>query len=130
MKENKKTHSSIFETSLIPFLMTFLEDHKVENIVLIDLLNKSTFTDYMIIGSGRSQKHVRMSIEILHRELSKQGHKHIVVEGLPNSDWVLLDVGSVIVHLFTPEMRGFYNLEKMWSSDLRPSHQQEEKMGA
>ncbi|MBN9343231.1 MAG: ribosome silencing factor [Holosporales bacterium] len=129
-KSNITVGSQVLDTNLIPFIVAFLDDHKVENIVTIDLLNKSVMSDCLIIGSGRSQKHVRMSIEILHRELSKQGHKHIVVEGLPNSDWVLLDVGSVIVHLFTPEMRGFYNLEKMWSSDLRPSHQQEEKMGA
>ena len=120
----------MLETPLIPFLMTFLEDHKVENIVLIDLINKSTFTDYMIIGSGRSQKHVRMSIELLQIELLKQGYKNIVVEGLPASEWVLLDTGSVIIHLFTPEMRGFYNLEKMWSSDFRPIHHHEEKLGA
>ncbi len=130
MKANKKAHSSVLEKSLIPFLMTFLEDHKVENIVLIDLLNKSTFTDYMIIGSGRSQKHVRMSIEILQVELLKQGYKNIIVEGLPNSEWVLLDIGSVIIHLFTSEIRGFYNLEKMWSNDFRPIHHHEEKIGA
>ncbi|AIL12779.1 hypothetical protein IM40_03365 [Candidatus Paracaedimonas acanthamoebae] len=132
MKINSKitTHSQVLDTNLIHFIMAFLEDHKVENLVTIDLFNKSVMSDYLIIGSGRSQKHVRMSIEILHLELAKQGYKQIIVEGLPNSEWVLLDVGSVIVHLFTPEMRGFYNLEKMWSSDFRPSHHQEEKMGA
>lgn len=132
MKANSKITSSsqVLDTKLISFIKDFLEDHKVENIVTIDLLNKSVMADYLIIGSGRSQKHVRMSIEILHLELAKQGYKKIVVEGLPNSEWVLLDVGSIIVHLFTPDMRGFYNLEKMWSSDFRPSHHQKEKMGA
>lgn len=120
----------ISDTNLISFIKGFLEDHKVEDIVTIDLFNKSVMSDYLIIGSGRSQKHVRMSIEILHLELAKQGYKQMVVEGLPNSEWVLLDVGPVIVHLFTTEMRGFYNLEKMWSSNFKSSDHSEEKIGA
>jgi len=129
-KSNITTHSQVLDTKLILFIMSFLEDHKVEDIILIDLFKKSTMSDCLIIGSGRSQKHVRMSIEILQLELAKQGYKKIIVEGLPSSEWVLLDVGSAIVHLFTPEMRGFYNLEKMWGSDFRPSNHQEEKIGA
>lgn len=114
----------------ISFIMNFLEDHKVENIVTIDLFNKSVMSDYLIIGTGRSQKHARMSIEILHLELAKQGYKQMVVEGLPNSEWVLLDVGPAIIHLFTPEMRGFYNLEKIWSSNSKNTDHSEEKIGA
>lgn len=129
MKEIKKIHSPLVNNKSVSFLMSFLEDHKIEEITLIDLLNKSTMSDYLIIGTGRSQKHVRMSIEILQSELSKQGFKNIIVEGLPNSEWVLLDTGFAIVHLFTAEMRKFYNLEKMWSNDFRSSYL-EEKIGA
>ena len=132
MKINSKitTRSQVFDAGLISFIKNFLEDHKVEDISIIDLFNKSVMSDYLIIGTGRSQKHARMSIEVLHLELAKQGYKQIVAEGLRNIEWVLLDAGSAIVHLFTSEMRDSYNLEKMWSSDFRSSHHLEEKVGA
>ncbi len=72
----------------------------------------------MLIASGRSQRHVASTADHLVERLKEAGHKGIKVEGLPAADWVLLDVGDVIVHLFRPEVREFYNLERMWAPGL------------
>jgi ribosome-associated protein len=93
---------------------------KAEEIVEIDLSGKTSLADAMIIASGRSQRHVGAIADALMRALKEEGHEISGVEGLPLCDWVLIDAGDLIVHIFRPEIRAFYNLEKMWSAD-RPS---------
>ncbi|MGE0698461.1 MAG: ribosome silencing factor [Hyphomicrobiaceae bacterium] len=98
-------------------IATWLDDAKAEDIVVIDLAKKSSIGDFMIIASGNSDRHVGAIAEQLQRKLKEEGHGRIRAEGLPQCDWVLIDTGDVIVHVFRPEVRQFYNLEKMWSAD-------------
>ena len=97
-----------------------LDDMKAEEIVEIDLSGKTSIADTMIIASGRSQRHVGAIADALMRALKDNGREAIGVEGLPLCDWVLIDAGDVVVHIFRPEIRSFYNLEKIWGED-RPS---------
>lgn len=120
MKTGKEEINFSSPSDLKHRICAFLEDHKISDIVDIDLKQKSSIADWMIIASGRSQKHIRVIAEMLQEELKAQGLKNICVEGLPNSDWLLVDAGDVIVHLFRPEMRALYNLEKMWGVELNP----------
>lgn len=96
-------------------VMKILDDDKAEDIVSIDLTGKSSVTDYMVIASGRSNRHVGAVADHLITALRDAGWDKPRVEGLSNCDWVLLDAGDVVVHLFRPEVRSFYDLEKMWS---------------
>jgi ribosome-associated protein len=95
-----------------------LVDDKAENIVVIDLAGKTDIADQMIIASGRSQRHIAAITEHLAENLKKSGVPSVNVEGRRQADWILLDAGDVIVHIFRPEVRAFYNLEKMWSVPL------------
>ncbi len=88
---------------------------KAEDSVTIDLTGKSSFTDYMVVTSGRSNRHVAAVAEHVIEDLHKAGLHDVRVEGMRQADWVLIDAGDVIVHVFRPEVRTFYNLEKMWS---------------
>ena len=99
-------------------IVSTLDADKAEDIVCIDLHEKSSVTDIMIIASGRSQRHVGALADHILRTLKEQGLGRVEVEGLPSCDWVLVDAGDVILHLFRPEVRGFYNLEKMWSATV------------
>ncbi|MEM7570607.1 MAG: ribosome silencing factor [Pseudomonadota bacterium] len=101
--------------ALIEFIRGHLEDGKAEEILTIDLNGKSSFADAMIIASGRSNRQVAALCDRLTREAKNKGLNRLAVEGLPQADWVLIDFGEVIVHLFRPEVRTFYNLEKMWA---------------
>ncbi len=103
--------------SLEDLIMTRLDDDKAEDIVLIDLKGKSPMADTMIVASGRSHRHVGALADHILRALKETGHGKARVEGLPHCDWVLIDAGDVIVHLFRPEVRTFYNIEKIWSVD-------------
>jgi len=94
-----------------------LEDSKGEDIAPIDLTGKSALADCMVIATGRSQRHVTAIADRLLEDLKKAGGDHIRVEGLRGGDWVLIDAGDVIVHIFRPELRAFYNLEKMWRAE-------------
>lgn len=98
-----------------------LEDDKAEDIVAIDLRGKSSVTDIMIVASGRSARHVNALADHLVRKLKDHGSGKARVEGMQTCDWVLIDAGDVIVHLFRPEVRSFYNLEKMWSVEPEAS---------
>jgi ribosome-associated protein len=98
-------------------VLTSLEDSKGEDIAPIDLTGKSALADFMIIATGRSQRHVTAMADRLLEELRTAGGQHIRVEGLQGGDWVLIDAGDVIVHIFRPEVRAFYNLEKMWRAE-------------
>lgn len=94
---------------------TSLDDDKAEDITVIDLHGKSTIADFMVIASGRSQRHVGAMAEHLRDKLKAAGARLPTTEGMPQCDWVLIDAGDVIIHIFRPEVRDFYNLEKMWT---------------
>jgi ribosome-associated protein len=96
-------------------ILDSLDDDKAEDVVAIDLRGKSSVTDIMIIASGRSARHVSALADHLVRVLKDAAGGRPRVEGLQTCDWVLIDVGDIVVHLFRPEVRGFYNLEKLWS---------------
>ena len=92
-----------------------LDDDKAEEVVAIDLAGKTTIADFMVIASGRSTRQVGAMAEHLMQKLHQAGVKSVRVEGMPQNDWVLIDAGDVVVHLFRPEVRAFYNIEKIWS---------------
>ena len=96
-------------------ILARLEDDKAQDVVLIDLKDKSSMADAMIVASGRSHRHVGAIADHLLRALKDFGYGRARVEGLPHCDWVLIDAGDMIVHLFRPEVRAFYNIEKIWS---------------
>lgn len=103
---------------LLKIVETSLDDDKAENIVAIDLRGKSTIADYMVIATGRNSRQLAAMATHLDQKLTKAGVKKISVEGQAQGDWVLLDGGDVVVHLFRPEVRSFYALEKMWGAEL------------
>jgi ribosome-associated protein len=95
-------------------IVTSLEDDKAEDETVIDLSGKSTMADYMVIATGRSQRQVGAMADHLLEKLKAAGIKSVAVEGQPQCDWVLVDAGDVVVHLFRPEVREFYKLDKLW----------------
>ncbi len=95
-----------------------LNRNKANNIVTIDLKQKSYIADYMIVASGTSSRHLQSLSENILLELKKYGLNNCRIEGYESNDWKLVDAIDVIVHLFHPEKRAFYDLEKMWSEDL------------
>lgn len=105
------------EAHLLKTILAQLEDDKAEDIVTIDLNGKAALADDMIIASGRSNRHVAAIADHLVERLKAAGAKNLRIEGMPHCDWVLVDSGDVIVHLFKPEVRSFYNLEKLWSDN-------------
>jgi ribosome-associated protein len=94
-----------------------LEDSKAEDIVPIDITGKSPVADWMVVASGRSQRHVGAIAERLVSELKAAGGSGIRVAGDRQCDWVLIDAGDVVVHIFHPDARAFYRIEKMWLAD-------------
>jgi len=109
---------------LLPVALTVLDDMKAEAVVDIDLTGKTSIADAMIIASGRSQRHVGAIADAVIRAFKEAGQGSVSVEGLPLCDWVLIDAGDLVVHIFRPEIRAFYNLEKIWGRD-RPSENAE-----
>ncbi|HKY87779.1 MAG TPA: ribosome silencing factor [Pseudorhodoplanes sp.] len=105
--------SSARET--LQIVLSRLDDMKAEDIVTIDLNGKTSIADFMVVASGRSNRHVGSVADNVVSELKKSGLKDIRVEGQPHCEWVLIDTGDVIVHVFRPEVRDFYGLEKMWA---------------
>jgi ribosome-associated protein len=103
--------------ALTQLILTKLDDDKAEDILAIDLKGSSPLADTIVIASGRSQRHVSALADHLLRALKDAGYGRAQVEGLPHADWVLIDAGDVIVHLFRPEVRSFYQIEKIWSVD-------------
>jgi ribosome-associated protein len=106
---------------LLSIVQSSLEDDKADDIVVIELADKSSIADFMVIASGRSTRQVGAMADHLREKLKAAGLESVSVEGLARCDWVLIDGGDVIVHLFRPEVRGFYNLEKMWGINLVPA---------
>ncbi len=107
---DRKTRSKLLKT-----VIACLEDAKAEEIVTLDLDGKAAIADQMVVASGRSNRHVSAITDQLEQALKAAGFRELRVEGLPHCDWVLVDAGDVIVHVFRPEVRSFYNLEKLWS---------------
>ncbi len=103
------------QSSIMNIILDSLEDSKAQDTVTIDLEPGAALADAMIVTSGRSARHVGAIADHLLRRLRKTGVKNYSVEGLDNADWVLVDTGDIIVHIFRPEVRDFYNLEKLWS---------------
>jgi len=110
----RKRRSAARHDALLRLIETALDDGKAEEITVIDLENKSTLADYMVIASGRAQRQVVALAERLLDVLRDAGYRRLSVEGMQHGEWVLVDAGDVIVHLFRPEQRAHYNLEKMW----------------
>jgi ribosome-associated protein len=102
---------------LLASILESLDDAKAEQVVALDLDGKAALADQMVIASGRSNRHVAAIADQLVEKLKAGGRADLKVEGLPHCDWVLVDAGDVIVHIFRPEVRSFYNLEKLWSPD-------------
>ena len=94
-----------------------LDDNKASNIISINLKNKSYIADFMIIASGTSSRHIQGLSEILVTELKKIGLDNCRIEGRESKDWKLVDASDIIIHIFNPEKREFYDLEKMWSEE-------------
>jgi ribosome-associated protein len=99
----------------LDMILSRLDDMKAEETVTIDLRGKSAFSDYMVVTTGRANRHVGAIAENVAKGLKESGVKNPHVEGLPNCDWVLIDSGDVILHIFRPEVREFYNLERLWT---------------
>ena len=100
---------------LVMEVLKQLDDSKAEQVVTIDVSKKSTVADVMVVASGRSNRHVSAIADQVVERLEQMGKKNLRVEGMPQCDWVLVDAGDVMVHVFRPEVRSFYNLEKLWS---------------
>jgi len=100
-----------------------IDDLKAEDTVTIDLTGKTTIADAMVVTSGRSHRQVGAIADHLLKDLAAAGLRNVRVEGMPNCDWVLIDAGDVIVHVFRPEVRTFYNLENMWAPGQAPRRQ-------
>ncbi len=102
-------------------ILSVLDDDKAEDVIVFDLAGKSSLADQMIIASGRSARHVSAIADHVARRLKEIGARRAQIEGLPNADWVLIDAGDVIVHVFRPEVRAFYNLERIWGDRDEPA---------
>lgn len=105
--------------ALLNEVLHILDEAKAEDIVTIDIKGKSTIGDYMVIASGRSDRHVGAIGDQLQKKLKELGYRPRA-EGMETCDWLLVDVGDIIVHVFRPEVRDFYKLEKMWTAE-RPA---------
>lgn len=118
-RTKRKADTPAFEASAEPTLLArifaSLDDDKAEDIVTIDLKGRSSLADALVIASGRSSRHVASIAERLARKLKEAGYGSRPLDGLAHGDWVLVDAGDVIVHVFRPEVRRYYDLEGMWS---------------
>ncbi|KQY98436.1 hypothetical protein ASD45_18965 [Pseudolabrys sp. Root1462] len=104
------------ESKWLKIIRHSLDDMKAEDVVVIDLSDKSSIGDTMVVGTGRSNVHLASIADRIVKDLKAAGMTGIAVEGLRQGDWVVIDTGSVLVHIFRPEVRAFYNIEKMWSA--------------
>ena len=103
------------EGSALRLILQQLDDDQAQEVVTIPLEGKSSIADHMIIASGRSTRQVAAIAQKLAEKIKQGGFGPVRLEGLPAADWVLLDAGDVVIHLFRPEVRSFYNLERMWA---------------
>ena len=117
-KSKKSSKEAGSADKLLADIVESLEDHKAQDVIVINLRGKSDIADYMVIATGQSGRQVSTMADHLVLVVKKHGVIGAVPEGRGQADWVLLDGGDVIIHLFRPEVREFYNLEKMWNVDL------------
>lgn len=103
---------------LSKFIQDVLDENSAQDVIEIDIRGKSSIADYLLVASGRSNRHVSALADYVQRALKDRGFKDLIVEGQKASDWVLIDADDVILHIFRPEVRVFYNLEKIWSVPL------------
>ena len=101
--------------ALTDLVVDALDDVKAQDVVRLDVRDMTTVTDYMVVASGRSNRHVRALVENVAQKAGKAGHRPLGIEGEEGSEWVLLDLQDTLVHVMLPEVREFYNLEKLWS---------------
>tara|TARA_Y100000991_G_scaffold131508_1_gene99051 strand:- start:300 stop:695 length:396 start_codon:yes stop_codon:yes gene_type:complete len=112
-----KPHTACDADQILKLITTSLEDDKAENILTISLHGKSAMADYMVVASGTSSRQVAAMAEHIEFKLKQNKIAILGLEGLRQADWVLIDANDVIVHLFRPEVREFYGLERMWADD-------------
>jgi ribosome-associated protein len=112
-----RTRPDVAETLRI--ILARLDDTKAEDITNIDLTGKTPMCDHMVVASGNSSRQVAAMADYIVKDLKDAGCGNARVEGLPQADWVLIDTGDIIVHLFRPEVRAFYAIEKMWTAPRR-----------
>ncbi|MCA3692919.1 ribosome silencing factor [Aquidulcibacter paucihalophilus] len=105
--------------NLKDIILTSLDDDQAEDVLCIDLTGKSSIADAIIVASGRSQRHVAAIADHIVRKLKDAGVGKARVEGLPNADWVLIDAGDIVAHIFRPEVRAFYAIERIWTGETR-----------
>ncbi|MDA0653860.1 MAG: ribosome silencing factor [Proteobacteria bacterium] len=103
---------------MLDVVLSSLDEDKASDIASIDLAGKTAIADYMVVANGTSQRHVSSIADHVMRRLKQAGYGQARAEGARQGDWVLIDAGDIIVHVFRPEVRDFYGLEKMWSADL------------
>ncbi len=115
MSKDKILGTKTKAKELVDFILTSLEADKAEDVVIIDLEGKADFAFYVIIASGRSSRHISSMADSAADKLKASGLSHIGIEGKAVGDWVLIDAGDVIVHLFRPEIRENYEIEKIWN---------------
>ena len=116
------TNESVPSAALLQLVLSSLDDDQAVETVSIPLAGKSSIADHMVIASGRSTRQVASMAQKLAERIKRETGRSSRIEGLPAADWVLIDAGDIIVHLFRPEVRSFYNLERMWGfeEDRRP----------
>lgn len=117
VKKTAAKKSGGADHKMLAIIMEALSKEKADDVVTIDLAGKSAIADYMVIVSGASGRHVSAMADKLKQKLGAEGMR-CRIEGKATGDWVIMDAGDVIVHLFRPEVRSFYNLEKLWMSDF------------
>ncbi|MBX6329459.1 MAG: ribosome silencing factor [Pseudolabrys sp.] len=111
----KPVSPALSPEEILRVILASLDDMKAEDVVSIDLTGRSSIADVMVVASGRSQRHVGAVADRILKDLERVGLRRVRVEGMRQADWVLIDAGDVVVHVFRPEVRAFYDLEKMWS---------------
>jgi ribosome-associated protein len=112
-----KTSTAEVSAPLVEGILDCLDEHKAEELVAIDLRGKSSLTDTIIIATGRSDRHVGAIADHVAKYLKERGAAVLGIEGQETCDWVLIDAGEVIVHIFRPEVRTFYRLERLWQEE-------------
>ena len=115
MKTKRKSKKNL-DSKMLKVLKQTLLDDKVINLKIIDIRKKTTFTDFIILGSGTSNRHIINMAKNVREKIKKNFGLNASVEGMEQSDWVLIDASSVVVNIFRPEVREFYNLEKIWDN--------------
>lgn len=120
LQDTLSPNTPLTTAELQELIINSLEDDKAEEIIEIDLAGKTSIADSMVIASGRSTRQVAAIADHLYRKLKHATTDGCKLEGMEKADWVLLDAGNIIIHIFRPEVRSFYNLEKMWTKDFTP----------